>query len=152
MYGQYFLGKVRETMATSKIDITQMNAIPYIAQDDCSLTPTISSGLTITGGQTGAINSITTPYAISNNINGGSITTASSVFYDDDNNKGITLPDGDVNIQGTCVLKELQLQTLQIEALTDIIEEMLKEKRFDIEFDLKKRVDQKLFIKKLSSK
>ena len=133
-------------MATSKIDI---------AQDDCSLTPTIPSGLTITDGQTGSINSITTPYYTSNN-SGGSITTAnittgSRVFYDDGSSNSITV-DGDVNIQGTCVLKELQLQTLQIEALTDIIEEMLKEKRFDIEFDLKKRVDQKLFIKKLSSK
>lgn len=72
-------------------------------------------------------------------------------LYDDSNDNKLTV-DGEVSIKGTCVLKALQLQTLQIEALNDIIEEMLKEKRFDIEFDLKKRVDQKLFIQKLSSK
>lgn len=135
-------------MATSNIDITQMNAIPYISHDNCSLTPTVSSGLTLTAKQQASplLQKITS-------LNAGPAAghAISPVFYNN-SAENTLIVDGEVTIQGTCVLKELQLQTLQIEALTDIIEEMLKEKRFDIEFDLEKRVEQKLFIKKLSSK
>ena len=48
------------------------------------------------------------------------------------------------------VLETLREQKLQIEALTDMIGEMVKTKNFDIDWDLEKRVDQKRFIKKLS--
>lgn len=48
------------------------------------------------------------------------------------------------------VLETLREQKLQIEALTDMIGEMVKTKNFDIDWDLSKRVEQKRFIKKLS--
>ena len=50
------------------------------------------------------------------------------------------------------VLKTLREQQLQIEALTDMIGEMVKTKNFDIDWDLEKRVDQKRFLNKLGGK
>jgi hypothetical protein len=47
-------------------------------------------------------------------------------------------------------LETMREQQLQIEALTDMIGEMVKTKNFDIDWDLSKRVEQKRFIKKLS--
>ena len=41
-------------------------------------------------------------------------------------------------------------QKLQIESLTDMIQEMIENKTFDIEWDLEKRVEQKKFLNKLS--
>ena len=41
-------------------------------------------------------------------------------------------------------------QKLQIEALTDIIQEMVEKKDFNIDWDLNKRVEQKRFLQKLA--
>jgi hypothetical protein len=48
------------------------------------------------------------------------------------------------------VYDTIREQTLQIEALTDMIQEMVKKKDFNIDWDLNKRVDQKRFLQKLS--
>ena len=48
------------------------------------------------------------------------------------------------------IAETIREQTLQIEALTDMIQEMVEKKNFDIDWDLEKRVEQKRFIKKLS--
>ena len=40
-------------------------------------------------------------------------------------------------------------QKYEIEALTDIIKEMVKTKNFDVELDIEKRVEQKKFLKRL---
>jgi hypothetical protein len=56
-------------------------------------------------------------------------------------------PDGEDPVH---VLETMREQQLQIEALTDMIGEMVKTKNFDIDWDLSKRVEQKRFIKKLS--
>ena len=47
------------------------------------------------------------------------------------------------------VLEAMREQKLQIEALTDMIGEMVKTKTFDIDWDLERRVEQKRFLNKL---
>lgn len=47
------------------------------------------------------------------------------------------------------VAATIRQQTYEIEALTDIIKEMVKTKNFDVELDIKKRVEQKKFLKRL---
>jgi hypothetical protein len=76
----------------------------------------------------------------------------SNININTDNNtymKGdlIFQPDGEEPVH---VLETMREQQLQIEALTDMIGEMVKTKNFDIDWDLSKRVEQKRFIKKLS--
>jgi hypothetical protein len=55
-------------------------------------------------------------------------------------------PDGEKPVH---VLETLREQKLQIEALTDMIGEMVKTKNFDIDWDLEQRVEKKKFLKKL---
>ena len=50
------------------------------------------------------------------------------------------------------VAETLLEQRLQIEALTDMIGEMVKTKNFDIDWDLDRRVEQKRFLNKLGGK
>lgn len=52
-------------------------------------------------------------------------------------------------IESVKVLETMMEQKLQIQALTDMIGEMVKTKNFDIEWDLEKRVEQKKFLNKL---
>ncbi len=47
------------------------------------------------------------------------------------------------------VAATIRQQTYEIEALTDIIKEMVKTKNFDVELDIEKRVEQKKFLKRL---
>ncbi len=47
------------------------------------------------------------------------------------------------------VAATIRQQTYEIEALTDIIKEMVKTKNFDVELNIEKRVEQKKFLKKL---
>lgn len=54
---------------------------------------------------------------------------------------------GDETLNVTKIIHE---QKLQIESLTDMIQEMVKNKNFDIEWDLEKRVEQKKFLNRLS--
>ena len=48
------------------------------------------------------------------------------------------------------VYETIREQTLQIEALTNMIQEMVEKKDFNIDWDLNKRVEQKRFLQKLS--
>jgi|15BtaG_2_1085339.scaffolds.fasta_scaffold00177_8 hypothetical protein len=64
-------------------------------------------------------------------------------------------PDRDIVInhdnQGDIKVGEtLRRQTYEIEVLTDIIKEMVLTKNFDVEIDIEKRIDQKIFLNKLS--
>lgn len=47
------------------------------------------------------------------------------------------------------VAATIRQQKYEIEALTDIIKEMVKTKNFDVELDIEKRVEQKKFLTKL---
>lgn len=47
------------------------------------------------------------------------------------------------------VAATIRQQKYEIEALTDIIKEMVKTKNFDVELDIEKRVEQKKFLKRL---
>jgi len=47
------------------------------------------------------------------------------------------------------VAATIRQQKYEIEALTDIIKEMVKTKNFDVELDIEKRVEQKKFLDKL---
>lgn len=53
-------------------------------------------------------------------------------------------------VESVKVLETMMEQKLQIQALTDMIGEMVKTKNFDIEWDLEKRVEQKKFLTKLA--
>lgn len=64
--------------------------------------------------------------------------------------------DNDIEInhkdESVRVAETLVEQKLQIEALTDMIGEMVKTKNFDIDWDLERRVEQKRFLNKLGGK
>ena len=47
------------------------------------------------------------------------------------------------------VAATIRQQTYEIEALTDIIKEMVKTKNFNVELDIEKRFEQKKFLKRL---
>ena len=47
------------------------------------------------------------------------------------------------------VAATIRQQTYEIEALTDIIKEMVTKQKFDVELDIEKRVEQKKFLRKL---
>lgn len=83
---------------------------------------------------------------INTNIDWDSITvnTDNNTYMEGDL---IFQPEGEEPVH---VLETMREQQLQIEALTDMIGEMVKTKNFDIDWDLSKRVEQKRFIKKLS--
>ena len=49
------------------------------------------------------------------------------------------------------LIETIQEQQMQIQALTDMISEMVEQGDFKIDWDLEKRVDQKKFLKKLST-
>lgn len=51
----------------------------------------------------------------------------------------------------TRLLETLQEQQLQIAALTDMITEMVEQRNFDVDMDIDRRVEQKKFLKRLSS-
>lgn len=75
--------------------------------------------------------------------------------YDIDlGNITISEPETEIEIQQSNgetlkVAATIRQQTYEIEALTDIIKEMVKTKNFDVELDIKKRVEQKKFLKRL---
>ena len=55
----------------------------------------------------------------------------------------------EINGETIKVAATIRQQTYEIEALTDIIKEMVKTKNFDVELNIEKRVEQKKFLKKL---
>lgn len=75
--------------------------------------------------------------------------------YDIDlGNITISEPETEIEIQQSNgetlkVAATIRQQTYEIEALTDIIKEMVKTKNFDVELDIEKRVEQKKFLKRL---
>jgi hypothetical protein len=71
------------------------------------------------------------------------ITTDNNTYMEGDL---IFQPEGEEEVH---VLETIREQTLQIEALTDMIKEMVETKTFDIEWDLDIRVEQKRFLNKL---
>ena len=52
----------------------------------------------------------------------------------------------------TKVLEELKNQRLQIAALTDILNEIVTQRNFDVDMDIQRRIEKKRFIEKLSKK
>ena len=68
--------------------------------------------------------------------------TDSNVYVESD----IIMEHGDETIK---VLDTMIQQRYEIEALTDVIKEMVTTKNFDVDFDINKRVEQKKFLKKL---
>lgn len=72
----------------------------------------------------------------------------------------ISDPDPDLHVEGDIISRKggeemnvtqiIHDQTLQIEALSDMIKEMIETKNFDIDWDLERRVEQKKFLNKLS--
>lgn len=80
------------------------------------------------------------------------ITSASGTSYsigsiDNGPPKEIELQQG--NGETLKVAATIRQQTYEIEALTDIIKEIVATKNFDVELDIEKRVEQKRFLKKL---
>lgn len=75
--------------------------------------------------------------------------------YDIDlGNITISEPETEIEIQQSNgetlkVAATIRQQKYEIEALTDIIKEMVKTKNFDVELDIEKRVEQKKFLKRL---
>ena len=69
-------------------------------------------------------------------------------------------PNSDLEVEGDIISRKggerlnvtqiIHDQKLQIESLTDMIQEMIEHKTFDIEWDLERRVEQKKFLNKLS--
>lgn len=93
-------------------------------------------------------------------------TTVDSIF---DINLGIDVPtitisdplsevtfQGEITIIDDCetikLLETLKDQKMQIEALSEIIADMVIKKDFNIDYDLEKRVEQKRFLNKLGGK
>lgn len=73
--------------------------------------------------------------------------SASTIYASSEIHNELTIEDG--NGDRLKVAATIRQQTYEIEALTDIIKEMVKTKNFDVELDIEKRVEQKKFLKKL---
>jgi NurA-like 5'-3' nuclease len=89
------------------------------------------------------------------------IDTSDLVFTSSVTNGVITQGGGDLYVETdivfrsegseTSLLETLQEQQLQIAALTDMITEMVERRNFDVDMDIDRRVEQKKFLKRLSS-
>ena len=73
--------------------------------------------------------------------------SASTIYASSEIHNELTIEDG--NGDRLKVAATIRQQTYEIEALTDIIKEMVKTKNFDVELNIEKRVEQKKFLKKL---
>ena len=73
--------------------------------------------------------------------------SASTIYASSEIHNEISIEQG--NGDRLKVAATIRQQTYEIEALTDIIKEMVKTKNFDVELDIEKRVEQKKFLKKL---
>ena len=124
MFGLSFLGKVREIMETSKlsIDIDEIDDLIFDATH---------SVISVTGHECDTI-------------------TLTDTFSND-----VTF-NGEITINQDCetikLLETLKEQKMQIEALSEIIADMVIKKDFNVEYDLEKRVEQKRFLNKLGGK
>lgn len=144
-------GRVNETMAISRNDDDVYAGLPSdsepILQEDWD---NMGGDYCITIPETKTIYVNDTDLGDLITIDGGTL---------DLSDIDLSIPDtriiGDVVIEDDVngdlrVAETMREQTLQIEALTDMIQEMVEKKSFDIDWDLEKRVEQKRFIKKLS--
>lgn len=91
-------------------------------------------------------------YNINSSMDPSSYITTTTVTIPDESPDFVVM--GDIIQQPTNgervnVTEIIHEQKLQIEALTDMIGEMVKTKNFDIEWNLEKRVEQKKFLNKL---
>jgi|11_taG_2_1085331.scaffolds.fasta_scaffold22594_3 hypothetical protein len=77
----------------------------------------------------------------------GNVATSSLKIFDDDTPTEVEIQQG--NGETLMVGATIRQQKYEIEALTDIIKEMVKTKNFDVELDIEKRVEQKKFLKRL---
>lgn len=78
--------------------------------------------------------------------------TVSTITLTDSYSNNVTF-NGEVTINKDCetikLIETLKEQKMQIEALSDIITDMVVKKDFNIEYDLEKRVEQKRFLNRL---
>ncbi len=91
-------------------------------------------------------------YTINSSMNPSSYITTTTVTLPDESPDFVVM--GDIIQQPTNgervnVTEIIHEQKLQIQALTDMIGEMVETKNFDIEWNLEKRVEQKKFLNKL---
>lgn len=91
-------------------------------------------------------------YTINSSMNPSSYITTTTVTLPNESPDFVVM--GDIIQQPTNgerinVTEIIHEQKLQIEALTEMIGEMVKTKNFDIEWNLEKRVEQKKFLNKL---
>lgn len=139
MFGLCFLGKENETMGTSK---EEYYVVPEYSDDEYLMDITEASDITIDISDLVCTDTIDVSNIVINTIDNNDLTLADGadiVFKDSVNDTVFRLRE------------LLEKQSLQIEALTDIIGEMLETSNFDIEWNLDHRVKQKEFIKKLST-
>ena len=151
-YGLCFHGKVNETMAISKNDDDVYAGLPSdsepILQEDWD-----NMGgdycITIPETETVYVSDTDLDDLISIDAAAGTFDINTDWLKQDTHFTGDVVIVDDVN-EDLRVAETIREQTLQIEALTDMIQEMVEKKNFNIDWDLEKRVEQKRFIKKLS--
>ena len=150
-FGLCFLGRVKEIMETSKdkdiylglpSDSEPTDRWDNMSGEYCITVPQD----TLTIADVTDIGDLITIDGVDSNIDWSNITinTDNNTYIEGDL---IFRPEGDNPVN---VLETMREQALQIEALSEMIQEMVKTKNFDIDWDLSKRVEQKRFIKKLS--
>lgn len=148
MCGLYILGKEKETMASSNYpDELPSDVEPEVTPDDWENNMQGDYCITIPE---------TIEVTIDENIK--DLLTIDVGEYDI-NTDWIAQTDhtysGDLIIDNQTddpitVAQTIREQRLQIEVLSEMIEEMVRRKDFNIEWDLEKRVEQKKFLRKLS--
>ena len=145
MFGLCFLGKENETMETSK---EEYYVVPEYSNDEYLVDIREVSTVTISAADL-YLGSAVTTWSTDIDIDIDSITTNSnSSNMTISNNAEIIVERDSGNIK---LIETIQEQQMQIQVLADMISEMVEKGNFKIDWDLDRRVDQKRFIKKLST-